>query len=141
MTTKPTENLNRETFPEERISNTDALAQLETATGIARATLLDKIPELKRGDLAFGVRWASKGFDDSEIGRHNSEAVRDYVLLSIPELNVAGDKKNDVSGINRSYYINTETFDIVGAQGFYEAEETLWGRPDVDMQSNKSVSI
>ena len=121
----PVEFAERKPLPEGRRSNIDALAQLEEATGIATGTLQQEIPELSRTDLSFGLRWASEGYNDSEIGRANAEAVKDFLLVSIPELNVAGDTKNDMEGINRSYHINVSTSEIKGSPDYYGAEEDL----------------
>ena len=115
----------KQPLPEGRRSNEEALAQLEEATGIAGGTLKQAIPELSRGDLAFGLRWASQGYDDSPVGRANAEAVRDFLLVHIPKLNVAGDASNDMKGINRSYQINVATSEINGFPEFNGAEEAL----------------
>jgi len=116
----PNENPERMSLPAGRISNTDALAALETAIGIARATLLEKIPELGMTNLAFGLQWASDGFSDSEVGRHNASLLKGYALVKIPILNVEGDQRNDMKGINRFHAIDVDTFEIQSKADFSE---------------------
>ena len=104
-------------FSEGRRSAEVALHELQTATHIPEDQILAQIPELNRHDLAFGISWADVSFDQSPIGRHNALVATGKIELRIPELTVEGDKRNDLSGINRSYRININNGTF---QGFHD---------------------
>jgi len=122
---QPSENPDRHQFPDARLCNTDALHNLMQATSLSESYLLQQIPELKMDHLAFGLHWPSDYYDDSEIGRFNADAVRDFVVIHVPVLNVAGDVQNNLSQVNASYHIYLQTSKIQGFNGFYDAEEDL----------------
>ena len=118
----------RAPFPKTRLSNTDALTQLELATDFTAAELRGLIPELQNEELAFIARWLADNFDNSDVGRANAEALRDYIGITIPAFNVAGDRRNDVSAINRSYWINTATRQVAGFREYEGAKRDLHDR-------------
>jgi hypothetical protein len=126
MTEIQSNNVDKVQFPKGRISAVEALRHLENATGLSSAFLLEKIPELKRAELSFGLHWPSDNFHmDSEVGRFNSDAVRDFIEVHVPVLDVEGKRENNLSDVNRSYHINVQTSEIHGFPGFYDAGEDL----------------
>jgi len=112
-------------FTKGRVNNTTILPELVTVTGLGEDDLRRAIPELSRGDLAFIGRWADEVYGDSEVGRLNANAVRDFVVLHIPKLNVAGTATCDLTGINLSYAIDTANGVVTGAEAFDGAEDYL----------------
>lgn len=112
-------------LPKGRISNEDALSYITQATGWDDEQTKQNIPELDRAELAFGLHDAASRYNDSEVGRYNAKVCAGWLVVHIPELNVAGDEHNDVSGINRSYAINLEDGQCIAGAGFYDAEETM----------------
>jgi len=118
---KAPETLERKTFTDGRLTNEQAIRELEDATGIAVADLTRQIPELAMQNLDFRIRWASEGWENNEVGRTNSQSVADYIIINLPTPNSAGGKSNDASKINGAYHINVSTGEIVGFQDYYAA--------------------
>ena len=112
-------------IPGGRRSNTVALTQLESITGLSTHFLLEKIPELKNSALAFGISRASDGFGDSEVGRYNAQALEPFVIVRVPRLSVDGGTRNDLTGLNCSYFIDLSTDEVLGFADFHGAEESL----------------
>lgn len=116
----------RVTLPKGRISNAVALDSLELLTGLSKADLLARIPELNDENLAFGLMWASDPYrKDHPVGIFNANAVRDFLVVHVPMMNVAGDTKNDLTGRNASYHVNVATREVKGFSDFYAAQDDL----------------
>lgn len=113
-------------FTQGRVDAETALRELESASGIGRDELLARISELNRSDLAFGMHWAADAYGDGIVGRWNAMKARDWVVLHVPAMNVAGDAHPSLEGVNRSYAIDTQVQTVIsGGADFYGAENYL----------------
>lgn len=118
----------RQPFTRERIANVTALHELERATGFSKAYLEEKIPELRNDALAFRIEWASDQYGETDVGRSNAAAVRDFVVVEISTgtfCEKSPTLTTDVCSVPRSYHINSASAEIKAFAGHYDATDDL----------------
>ena len=113
------------TFQMGKRNNFTAINELINVTGIDEIKLIELIPELKRSDLAFNLRWADEYFEDAPDLSINKPSLKEFIILNIPGTNVDDSVKTDLNGCKLSYVINYQTCEISGYNDFYAADEFL----------------